>query len=449
MNVGASATISAGQLYGLAAIKDTESNVGNTSITTDTGDTNNSGGLGIQANNSANPSTNTSSSQISITTLSGTTIGTISTINSGFDMSTNGNQPGGIWAGYNPGGQAVVNSNVHGNVVIDNYANINAASGVGIGLYNFGVGNLSATIEASSTISAASAGVNAFAQGGGNVSIVNHGAIVANGGTGITVGTGTGTPNSVGGFISVNNSGAITSLGSSPNPVVQINNASTQAAILTNSGNITANLFGKATSSVAVADFNGSIVINNTGTISGNVSLSSSTFNNLAGGTWRVSGANFLGSSSSIANAGTIAISGQSSLNAVGIFALSNAGTINIQPNSTAFINANVSGGGTFTIGDHSLLELAGSVALGQTVSFAAGGRGMLTLDNPLGFQGTISRLATGDVLNLFGGINISGASTDGSTLTISGSTPLTYQVTGVAAGPPFHLPSPAKILSC
>ncbi len=72
----------------------------------------------------------------------------------------------------------------------------------------------------------------------------------------------------------------------------------------------------------------------------------------------------------------------------------------------------------------------------------------MLTLDNPLGFQGTISGLATGDVLNLFGGINISGASTDGSTLTISGSTPLTYQVTGVAAGTPFNVLSTDKIVA-
>ena len=167
----------------------------------------------------------------------------------------------------------MVNSNVHGNVIVDNAANINAASGVGIGLYNFGVGNLSATIRPTSTISAISAGVNAFAQGGGSVSIVNQGVIIANSGAGITVGTGTGTPNSVSGVISINNSGAITSLGSSANPAIQINNASTQAAILTNSGTITANLFGKAASNVAVAAYNGSIAITNTGTISGNFSL--------------------------------------------------------------------------------------------------------------------------------------------------------------------------------
>ena len=151
-------------------------------------------------------------------------------------------------------------------------------------------------------------------------------------------------------------------------------------------------------SNVAVADFNGSIVINNTGTISGSVSLSSSTFNNLAGGTWKVNGPNFLGSAASIANTGTIAIYGLSSLNAVGIFALSNAGTINIQPNSAAFINANVSGGGTFAIGDRSSLELAGSVAAGQPTRvndpFAAAGRGRADTRHSLCLPGDHGRPA-------------------------------------------------------
>ena len=49
INVGANATITAGRLYGLAAIQATESNVGNISITTSAGDLIASGGLGIQA----------------------------------------------------------------------------------------------------------------------------------------------------------------------------------------------------------------------------------------------------------------------------------------------------------------------------------------------------------------------------------------------------------------
>ena len=91
INVGSNATITAGSLYGLAGIQGGINNSGNVSITTSAGDIINSGGTGIQSNSSA---TSAASSQISVTTLGGT-------INSGFN--SNGNQPGGIWAGYNAG----------------------------------------------------------------------------------------------------------------------------------------------------------------------------------------------------------------------------------------------------------------------------------------------------------------------------------------------------------
>src|SRR5205807_7825686 len=124
-------TISAGSLYGLAALNAFERDPGNISITTSgTGSIRiNSGGTGIQASNQTNPTTGTSSSQISITTSIG------ATINSGFDINPGGNQPGGIWAGYAPGGTVqTINTHVAGNVIVDNSATINAASGVGIGL---------------------------------------------------------------------------------------------------------------------------------------------------------------------------------------------------------------------------------------------------------------------------------------------------------------------------
>ena len=131
------------------------------------------------------------------------------------------------------------------------------------------------------------------------------------------------------------------------------------------------------------------------------------------------------------------------------MFALANSGTINLQANSTAFVNANVTGGGTFNIGDRSLLELAGLVAAGQTVSFAAGGKGVLTLDNPSGFQGSISGLATGDVINLFGGVTISSASISATTLTITkaDTTTLTYQVTGVQPNTMLNVLASDKIV--
>ena len=290
--------------------------------------------------------------------------------------------------------------------------------------------------------------MNAFAQGGGNVSIVNQGVILASRGAGITVGTGTGTPNSVSGVISINNSGTITSLGSFTNPAVQINNASTQAAILNNSGNIISSLFGNAASNLAVAGYNGNIAITNSGTISGNFSLAASTITNTASGIWRVSGTNYLGSAASITNAGTIAVSGQSYFNAAVLFALANSGTTNLQANSTAVVNANVTGAGSFNIGDRSVLELGGSVAAGQTISFAAGVRGVLRLDSPSNFQGSISGLASGDLIYLVG-ITISSASLSATSLTVTkpDTTTLTYQVTGVQPNTMLNVLASDKIV--
>ncbi len=124
INVAAAATISAGALYGLTGIAASENNAGNILITTSTGDVINSGGTGISAGNQATSAPATS--QISVTA--------VGTINSGFDTPSGG-QPGGIWAGYTPGGVGTVNTNVAGSVIVDNAAAINAAAGVGIGLY--------------------------------------------------------------------------------------------------------------------------------------------------------------------------------------------------------------------------------------------------------------------------------------------------------------------------
>ena len=95
-------------------------------------------------------------------------------------MFQNGGTPGGIWAGYN-GGTNTVNTAIAGSVIVDSFATIRAASGTGVGLYNYGVGSLSAKLEQSSTISAPQWGVSAFAQGGGNVTISNSGAIAMTG----------------------------------------------------------------------------------------------------------------------------------------------------------------------------------------------------------------------------------------------------------------------------
>ncbi len=143
VNILSGATITAGSLYGLAGIQAGVYSASNISVTTSAGDTINSGGTGINVYSYA---TSAPSSTVISVTANGT-------INSGFDW-PGGGQPGGILAGYNNGGANIVSNVIAGSVSIDNFATINAAAGDGVELYNFGVGNVSLTLESTSAISA-------------------------------------------------------------------------------------------------------------------------------------------------------------------------------------------------------------------------------------------------------------------------------------------------------
>jgi hypothetical protein len=301
------------------------------------------------------------------------------------------------------------------------------------------------------------------------VTIVNSGTVTTSSGIGIFAGTGTGLATTGNGIISISNSGgAITSLGSANNPVIQINNNSSQGATFTNSGTVTAKLFSASSLNVAVGANNGNIAtntgavtVNNTGTISGNVALgtspfniSAATFNNNIGGVWNVNGSNWFGGlANTISNSGTMNIAAFSSFfSAIGsTFALNNSGTVNVLANSAADIGAAVSGSGSFIINNRAELEFAGSVAggpTGPTVSFAAGATGVLTLDNPSAFAGTISGLAIGDTIDFLGGVVVSGASISGPTLTVSTNIGnLNYTVSGAQSGTMFNVLSADKIV--
>jgi len=431
-----STTITAPGRFGITA---SVFGVGNISISTAAGDTINSGSSGIQANDQGTivPSTST----VSVTALG--------TINSGFVPTGGGNgTPSGIGAGYSNSGTGTTSSSVQGNVVIDSSATINAALGFGVGLFNVGVGNLTATLESSSAITAQAVGVNAYAQGGGNVSITNHGTITVATGVGISTGTGN-VPNSVSGLISVTNTGTVSSLGTVDRPVVQINNDGTQGATFTNSGTVTSQLFSTNTQNQALAVYNGSVTVNNSGTITGNVNLATATFNNNSSGTWNVDGSNFFGNGANvIINSGIINIADVAIFAASGTLAFENAGAINVLADSYAYIGGQVSPldsfSGTFSIGNFSTLEFASSVAAGQTILV---GNGSLTLDSPSTFNGTIAGLQIGDTIR-FQGISIASAGISGSTLTVTetNSQILTYQLSGVPSGVTFSLLSADEI---
>ena len=301
-------------------------------------------------------------------------------------------------------------------------------------------------------------------------------------GNGINVGTGTGNSgnglpgNATGhGTISITNAGTVTGLGAQNSAVVQVNNFSANAATFNNSGMVTANMLSSGLS-VAVSVYSGPIttntggitVNNNTGgTISGNVALwssflvSTSTFNNAAGATWNVNGSNWFGSATSaINNSGSINIAGNSGFyantSAGATLTFNNSGTVEILAGGYAYIGGAVIGGtvpthGSFLIDDRAALEFANSVISTQTVSFADG-KGLLKLDNPATFAGTISGLAAGDIIDFAGSIIVSGASIAGPTLTVteSNAATLAYTVANVGAntGANFDVLATDKIVA-
>ncbi len=223
-------------------------------------------------------------------------------------MAQRGGQPGGMWVGYSPGSGNTVTPNVHGNVVLGNFGRNQGNFWVGIGLYNWGVGNVTATLASSSAVAGVAAGLNVFANGGGNVTIANSGTVTDLSGYGILAGTGNGLATAGNGIISITNSNAVTSLGALNSSVLQLNNWSTQNATFTNSASatVTSNLFATSNLNLALDLYNGTlsantggIIVNNSGLISGNVWLGTSsfnpvgiTFNNAVGGVWNVDGLN-------------------------------------------------------------------------------------------------------------------------------------------------------------
>ena len=415
INVEGNATVMAGSLYGLAAISANNPTGGNTSISTGSGDVIRSGGTGINAN--VNASSTPAASTITITTQQGT-------ITSGYNFFQGGGTPSGISAGYN----GPLNTAVRGNVVLDNSATVKAVSGAGISLNNNGVGSITATLQAGSSVTGAQSGVNAFSAGGGNITVDNRGTITA-GSIGINTGNGGSNPSSANGQISVINSGTVTGPGAPYMSVVSIGNVnSSQTATVGNGGTIAAGLFARTTNNVAISIYSGNGAITNSGTITGNVAFNANgNFTNAIGGIWNLNGWNNLGTGApAINNAGTMNVSGWAFLSANGgPVALSNTSAINVAQNSVAQIFANVSGAGTISIGDRSAVEIGGSVAASQ--GFNIFGRGLLTFDNPASVGSNLPLNFTssangnlGSIISLIGG-GISAANIAGSTLTVTG----------------------------
>ena len=165
INVGATRRLWLGSLYGLAAITANNPTGGNISISTGSGDAIHSGGTGINANVSASSTRPLARSQ--------SRRGKARSIPVIISSREAARRLAFLPARHN----GPLSTAVHGNVVLDNSATIKAVSGAGINLYNNGVGSISATLRAGSSVTAAQGGVNAFSAGGGNITIDNRGTI--------------------------------------------------------------------------------------------------------------------------------------------------------------------------------------------------------------------------------------------------------------------------------
>jgi Ca2+-binding RTX toxin-like protein len=97
------------------------------------------------------------------------------TITSGTIPTGSGDPAAGILAGYNPANANTPNSNIHGNVSIDDYATITAAAGTdGIRGVNYGTGDITIVVEAGAGVTGGRYGIGAFGYNGGNVTVTNY-----------------------------------------------------------------------------------------------------------------------------------------------------------------------------------------------------------------------------------------------------------------------------------
>ena len=424
--LGANVTISGATAYGIKAFS---IDAGNISVTLATGDSIKSDSSGIVAVNYATAIGSDLHSTISVEAHG--------TIHSGSTANNDTTTPGGIIAGYKPGGDATFSGAVTGDVIVNSDATITADAGYGIEAFTWGAGNVTVSTGKTSSITAAGIAIGAFDHGGGDVSVTNEGSatgsvalgVVATGNGSVTILndgelTATGTAGivvtqndaSATGSTHITNTGSV--VGASGHYAIFVQENTTGTALIENSGTIGPDAAGSVTSTTyAIAESGGAITINNSGHINGNISVASATFNNESGGIWTVSGTSVFGTLSKIDNAGEIDFhNGASVLSADGLtFGITNSGmieswgsasitgnitntnTIEIHTDGTLSLFGSLSGSGSVTIDTGATLVV--DAAVSQTVTFA--GTGAELSIKTTDFGGSIAGLAATDKIDL------------------------------------------------
>ncbi|MFC4839373.1 hypothetical protein ACFPFP_13100 [Bradyrhizobium sp. GCM10023182] len=426
VTLGTSVTISGATAYGVKAYS---IDAGDIAVTLATGDSITSGSSGIVAVNYATAIGSDLHSTISVEAHG--------TIHSGSTLNNDGATPGGIIAGYKPGGDATFSGAVNGDVIVDSDATITADAGFGIEAFTWGAGNVTVSTGKASSITAAGNAIRASDHGGGDVSVTNEGSatgavalgVVATGKSNVTILndgelTATGTAGivvtqndaSATGSTHITNTGSV--VGASGHYAIFVQENTTGAAVIDNTGTIGPDAPGSVTSTTyAIAETGGAVTINNSGHINGNISVASATFDNNTAGTWTVSGTSVFGTLSKIDNAGEIDLhDGASVSSADGVaFGITNSGkieswgsasitgnitntnTIEIHTDGTLSLFGSLSGSGSVTIDTGATLVV--DAAVSQTVTF--GGSGAELDIQTTDFGGSIAGLASTDKIDL------------------------------------------------
>ena len=161
IDVTAGGNVTGASIYGIRA---RSYGSGSTTVRTEAGSVVTSGSSGVVAVNRAEVLALGDHSSITITNYG--------TVNSGTSLA--GNAPAGLEAGYlGSSTGSAANTNVYGDVVVNNYGNVTAAGGYGIHAYSFGNGDVTVNDGAGTTVIGAETGIlaQALSGGTGNISV--------------------------------------------------------------------------------------------------------------------------------------------------------------------------------------------------------------------------------------------------------------------------------------
>ncbi|QAU49560.1 hypothetical protein XH91_32165 [Bradyrhizobium guangzhouense] len=428
VTLGTGVTISGATAYGIKAYS---IDAGDITVTLATGDSITADSSGIVAVNYATAIDGDLHSAI--------TVEAHGTIHSGTTPNNDGATPGGIIAGYKPGGNATFSGAVNGDVIVDSDATITADAGYGIQAFTWGAGNVTVSTGETSSITAAgtairasdhgggdvsvtnegsatgAVGLSALATGAGNITIVNDGHLTGTGATGISV---TQNDDNATGATYITNHGYVVGADGHAAIYIQENTSDTGIATIDNTGTIgPVDATSVASTTYAIVETGGAIAINNSGHIDGNIWVASATFDNKAAGIWTVSGTSAFGTLSKIDNAGEIDLhDGALVSSADGLtFGITNSGkieswgsasitgnitntnTIEIHTDGTLSLFGSLSGSGSVTIDTGATLVV--DAAVSQTITF--GGTGAELDIHTTDFGGSIAGLAATDKIDL------------------------------------------------